>query len=121
MGVFAHRQFGVIEQVRIPALTPTAHSASQLVQLGQAVTLSPVDNQGVGVGDIEASFDDGRRDEHIKAPLPEIDHHRFEIVFRHLSVGDGHPGLGNHFSDLAGFCLDGLHAVVHKEHLALTQ
>src|SRR5206468_12460429 len=45
---------GRVEEVRVGALAAAADPAAQLVQLGQAVHVGPVDDQGVGVGDVQA-------------------------------------------------------------------
>src|SRR5690606_17863002 len=56
-------------QVGVGAVVRPSHAATQLVQLGQAEAVGAVDDDGVGVGDVDARLDDGRAQQHVKALL----------------------------------------------------
>ena len=121
VGHISHGKVIVIEQVGITSLPTSTNPTPELVQLGEAITLSAINDQGVGVRDIEPGFDDGRGDQHIEASLPEIDHDPLEVGLPHLPVGDRHPSLRNELLDPGGDTVDAGHPVVHKEDLAFAQ
>ena len=52
-----------------------ADPAAQLVKLGQAEPVGPIQNQGVDIGQIQAGFDDGGADQHIGLAVGKGDHH----------------------------------------------
>ena len=107
------------EQVGVgPVLVPP-DPAAKLVQLGQAEAVGVVDEDRVGVGDVEARLDDRRADQHVGRAEHELDHRVFQLVLAHLAVADGDPGVRANLLDLAGHLLDGLDAVVQEEDLAL--
>ena len=88
------------------------------MEFGQAEAVSVVDEDGVGVGDIEAGLDDGGADEDIGLVADEAEHLLFELVFGHLAVGDDEAGFGDEASEAIGDGGDGLDAVVEEVNLA---
>ena len=88
------------QQVGVGLGLAAPHPAPQLVELGQAHGMGPVDDDGVGRGDIQAGFDDGGAHQDIDLPAPEAHHDLLQFLFRHLAVGHGHPGLGHHLPDM---------------------
>src|SRR5690606_12360024 len=82
-------------QVRIGAMVRATHATAQLVQLRQAEAVDAVDDDGVGVGDVDARLDDGRAQQYVEALLVEVQHHPFQFAFGHLAVGDADARLGN--------------------------
>ena len=53
------------QQVAIGLAIRPPHTAAQLMQIAQTVVLGIVDDDRIGVGDVDAVFDDGRRDQHV--------------------------------------------------------
>ena len=49
-------------------MTGAPDAAAQLVEIGQAEAVGAVDDDGVGVGDVDAAFDDGAP----KTPKPRV-------------------------------------------------
>ena len=70
-------------------------AAAKLVQVGQAVAVGLVDEDRVGVGNVEAAFDDRRRQQDVGLAADELEHHLFQLVLGHLAVADVDPGLGH--------------------------
>lgn len=103
------------QQVGIGLRLAAAHPAPQLIELGQPQGVGPVDDDGVGLRDVQAGFDDRGAHEHVHFLAPEAQHHLFQLPFRHLAMGHGHPGLGHHLLDLAGPSGQGPHPVVHEK------
>ena len=54
------------KQIAIRPMLPPPDPAAKLVQLAQAKSIGVVDDDRVGVGDIQAGFDDRRADENIR-------------------------------------------------------
>ena len=54
-------------------------------------------------------------------PSQKSTHHLLQRALVHLAVGDGDARLGHQLAQRGGGHVDGLHAVVHPEHLALAQ
>ncbi len=110
-----------VEEVGVAALAATAHPPAQLVELGEAEVVAALDDQGVGVGDVDARFDDRRRDQDVELLLPEVDDDLLQLGLAHLSVGGLDTGLGDDLAEPGGGPVDGLHPVVDVEDLALAQ
>ena len=72
-----------------------ADAAAQLMQIGQAVAIGLVDEDRVGVGNVQPALDDRRGQQHVEAVVDEIDHHLFQLALGHLAVADGDAGLGH--------------------------
>ncbi len=78
------------------------HAAAQLVQIGQAVAVGLVDEDGVGVGNIQPAFDDRGGQQNVELVGDEIQHHLFQLMLRHLAVGDANAGVGHDVLQLVG-------------------
>ena len=89
------------------------------MQLAEAKVFGAIDNQGVGIRNIDSGFDDRGRYQDVELLLPEVDNHLLERSLGHLPVGNGYAGLGHELGQIAGHLVDALNAVVNKEHLAL--
>ncbi len=59
------------EKIGVGGPVPAADSAAELVEVGEAVGVGPIDENRVGVGDIDAVFYDRRREEEVDLPLFE--------------------------------------------------
>jgi hypothetical protein len=74
---------------------PAADAPTKLVEFGEAEAVGAVDEDGVGVGDVEAGFDDGGADEDVGLVADEGEHDGFELAFAHLAVADEDSGAGD--------------------------
>ncbi|CAB4610722.1 unannotated protein [freshwater metagenome] len=90
------------------------------MQLAQAKSLGTINNQGVGIRNIDSGFDDRGRNQHIKTLFPEIDHHLLERRLAHLPMGNRDAGFGHELGQIGSTLVDGFDAVVHEKHLTLT-
>ena len=59
------------EEIGIGGAVPAADAAAELVEIGEAIGVGAVDEDGVGVGDVDAVFDDGGGKEDIELALFE--------------------------------------------------
>ena len=103
-----HQEIGIGEPIR------PAHPAAELIELGEAETIGPVDQEGVGVGDVEPVFDDGGGKKDIGLTVEERPHGLLELTLGHLAVPDHDPGLGHHLVQPKGEGADGFDAIVDE-------
>lgn len=117
-GIALGDHFAGEEEDGVGFFAGAADAAPELVEIGEAEAVGAVDEDGVGVGDVDASFDDGGGEEDIGFVVDEGVHDGFEIVFVHLAVADEDACFGDEFAE--GFVdgLDGFDAVVEEEDLA---
>ena len=94
------------QQVAIGAVLVAAHAAAKLVQVGQPVAVRLVDEDRVGVGDVQPALDDRRGQQQVEAVVDEIEHHPLQLVLGHLAVGDAEAGLGHDLPQPRGEDLD---------------
>ena len=87
------------------------------MQLRQAEFVGAFDDNGVGGWDIDAGFDDGAAQQNIKTLVVEVEHHAFQITFRHLAMGDANVGLWHELLQLLQHAFHGAHVVVQKKYL----
>ena len=100
-------------------MLPSPDAAAKLVQLAQAETVGVVDDDRVGVRDVEARFDDRRADEDVRLVADELQHRVFHLAVAHLPVADDDPRVGHHLLDLVGDLHDVVDAVVDEVDLPL--
>ena len=110
-----------VEEVRVAALTATPDPPPQLVELREAEGVRALDDQGVGVRDVQAVLDDRRADQDVVLALPELVDGALEPLLGHLPVRGGDPGLGHEPAELRGRVVDRGHPVVDVEDLAVAQ
>ena len=88
------------EHVRIRLTGPASHTPPELIKFRQPETVGTVDDNSIGIGNIQPGFDDGGTDKDIHFPLDEPAHHIFQFMFVHLAVSDPDPGAGEHHLEL---------------------
>ncbi len=96
----------------------SAHAPADLVELGESERVGTLDDQRVGVGDVEPGLDDRRRDEHVRVAGEEREHVALELPLGHLPVCDEEAELGAELAQVLDRLLDGLDPVVQDEGLA---
>ena len=107
------------EEISVGFVLGTTDPTPELVEVGEAKAIGAVDDDGVGVGDIEATFDDRGGDQNICLATDKGLHDFFEFVLVHLSVSDDQSGLWAEKSDAVANFFDGLDAIMKKVDLAL--
>ena len=121
VGFLGQRLLGWVEEVGIGAVATAPDATAQLMQLGETEQVAAFDDEGVGVGDVQPTFDDRRADEDVVLPLPEGEHDRLELVFVHLSVRNSDACLRHRLLQPRRRSGDRLGAVVDVEDLAFAQ
>ena len=106
------------QQIGIRRPIAAADAAAQLIELRQAVAIGAIDDDRVGVGDVEAVLDDRRREQDVGLVRHEIEHRALERVLAHLAVADDDARVGHEPLQQVAHRVDRLDAVVDEEHLA---
>ena len=110
--ILAHGQ-----QIGIGLMVRAADATTQLVQLRQAEAIGAIDQDGVGIGNVDAGFDDGRAQQQVEALLHEVAHDTLQIAFMQLAMRHRNARFGQQRRQLFALGLDGFHFIVQKEHL----
>ena len=106
------------QQIGVGLRAAAADATPELIEVRETETIRAIDDDGVGVGNIDTAFDDGRADEHVGFAIDKLVHHILKQFLIHLAVADDDPCFRAKRADAAGDVLDGDHAVVQKEDLA---
>src|SRR3954471_7346932 len=116
--LLGERRRARVQEVRVRALARAAHAPADLVELGEAEVVGTLDDQRVGLRDVDARLDDAGRDEHVGLAAQEAHHPRLELLLVELAVGhlEAHPGA--QAAQALGRLVDRLDAVVDEERLA---
>ena len=92
-----------------------------LVELGEAEAVRPVDDDRVGRRDVEAGTDDRRAHQDVVLPPDEPRHRPLDLLRRHLPMDHPHLRLRDELLDEAGHREDRPDAVVEEEDLAVSR
>jgi len=96
-----------------------ADPPAKLVELRHAESVRAVDQDGIGVRDVEAALDDRRAEQDVELAADERVHDLGELGGAHLPVADLDARLGHELAEALADPLDGLHPVVEVEDLPL--
>ena len=110
--VFGEHEIGVRLPVR------ASHAAFKLVHLREAEALRIFDDERVGMGVVDAAFDNRGGNEHIDLARAEIFHHAFELFFAHLAVRHANARFSSGFLHATDGFFDCAHAIAHVIYLS---
>ena len=108
----------LIQQVGIGKVIGTPHPAPHLVELRQAKSIRIINNNRVGVGNIQPAFDNAGSQQNIVLALVELHHDTLQLCLRHLAVGNLNHCIRHDFLQLQLHLLNGFHPVVDKINLS---
>jgi hypothetical protein len=91
------------------------------MQLGEAEQVRTLEDERVGVGDVQPALDDRRADEDVELLLPEGDDESLEDVLVHLAVRHLDARLRYEVTQPRRGLLDGLDPIVNVEDLSLAE
>ena len=118
-GLVGQEGKGRCEQVAEGFARPAPHAATHLVKVRKAEAVGCVDDDGVGIGYVDAVFHDGRGNEHVVVVIDKAHDDFFQLLGRHLPMTDGDAGIGHVFLDQGRKVGQGRHTVGHDVHLAV--
>src|SRR5580658_4333218 len=96
-----------------------AYAAAQLVKFRQAEAVGTVDEDSVGLGDVQTVFDDSCSHHYVGFISYEFEHDAFELFFAHLAVADDYASFGNEFLNEGSERIYRFDAVVDEIDLAV--
>ncbi len=105
------------EEVGMRAEPVPTDPAPELIELGQAKAIRPIDDDGIGRRDVEARLDDGRRAEELVPPGVKVAHDPLQRLLGHLAMGHGDLHVGEEALQESRHRMDALHPVVDEEDL----
>jgi hypothetical protein len=91
--VVAERVVLVVEQIAVAALRAAPDAPAQLVQLRQPEMVGAVDDDRVGVGDVQPVLDDRGGDQHVDVAVGKAHHHILQLALGHLPMTHADGGL----------------------------
>ena len=82
----AQRILLTIEEVAPGTTTASPNAAAQLIELRQAELIGAVNNDRIGIRNVEARFNDGGAGKNVHLAAHELAHHALELAVLHLAV-----------------------------------
>lgn len=116
-GVAAGHEVARDHEVGVGAFAAATNATAQLVEVGEAEAVGAVDDNGVGVGDVDAGFDDGGADQDVGFGVDEFLHDAFEDFGLHLAVTVEDACFGAELLQFGLHVLDAGDAVVQEKDL----
>ena len=110
-----------VQEIGIASFARPADAATKLVQLGQAHMVGILDDQRIGIRNIQSRFNDRRANQHVILAVPEPFDGVLQLILIHLAMRHDHARFRNKFTNMLRGLLDRPHTVVHVEHLAISQ
>ena len=98
-------------------MVAAADAPAKLVQLRQPEFVGAVDDDGVGVGDVDAGFDDGGTEQHVESLLQKVAHDLFQLALAQLSVRYADAGFGQQGFQPLAHVFNRIHFIVQEKHL----
>ena len=105
------------EQVAESLAVAPAHAPAHLVEVAKPEVVGTVYYYGVGVGDVDAVFHDGCRQQHVVVIVGKVHDDLLQVVWLHLPVANGNAHVGYVFAYHLGYVCQLADAVVYKIHL----
>ena len=88
------------------------------MEVAESEAMSSIDDNGIGIGDIQSALHDGGGEEHIIVIVGKIEHHLLQLVTWHSAMSYSHTGIGDTTMN-EGFQFGKLtDAWGHEEHLS---
>ena len=81
------------KQVGVCLVFVAPHSPPELVELAQSESICSIDHDGVGVWDINATFDNGRGNQNVCLSVDELPHDPFKYLGLHLTMANHDAGF----------------------------
>ncbi len=106
------------QQIAICAVLVPPHSASQLVQVCQAISIGVINEHRVRIRNIEPAFYNRRGQQNIDLAAHETQHHVFQLMLRHLPVADVDPSFRHDLGQPRRHPMDIVDTIVNKINLA---
>ena len=109
------------QQIAESLAVAASHTASHLVQVGESEVVSSIDDDGVGIGNIDTVLHDSCRQQHVVVIILEVDDNLFQFLRFHLPVTHGDTGIRDIFADEFLDALQVVDARIDEIHLSVAR
>ena len=69
------------------------------MEVGESEVMGTVDDDRIGIGDIDTILDNSGGEQHVVVVVGEVEDDLFKLIGLHLSVSDGHTSIGDVLMD----------------------
>ena len=83
------------EQITESLAVAAPHTATHLVQVGEAEILGTIYYNGIGIGDVDAVLHDGGGEQHVVVVVGEVEHDLLQFLGLHLAVANSDATVGD--------------------------
>src|SRR5207247_5065478 len=97
----------------------SSDAPAQLIEIGETKSVCTIDDDGIGVRNIEPALDNRRANDYVDFSADESRHDAFQFVRIHLAMPDLNPCLWTKMDNTIGRRVDRMDAVMQKENLTL--
>ena len=109
------------QQVTERLTVATTHTATHLVQVGESEVVGSVDDDGVGVGYVDAVLDDGRRQQHVVVVVGKVEDNLLQFLGLHLTVSHRYACVRHVLIDNLLDALQVVDARIDEVHLTIAR
>ncbi|CAB4882033.1 unannotated protein [freshwater metagenome] len=117
----AQRRSTRVEEIGVGTLAAATDAAADLVKLRESEEVGALDDQRVGLRDVEPRFDDARRYQDVGIAAQEAHHAVLEILLGELPMSDLETQLRAQGAQALGGLIDRFDPVVQEEGLPATR
>ena len=106
------------EEIGVGLVFVAPDPAPQLIEIAQAESVRAINNDGIGVRNIQTALNYGSGEEHVCLAIDKARHDLFQVITVHLSVADHDPRFGQERAQPDRHRVDVKDAVVEVKALA---
>ena len=90
------------------------------MQVAKTKVLCTIDNNSIGIGDIDTILHDGGRQKHIVVVVREVENNLLQFLGFHLTMTDGHTTIGDILMNHLLYMCQVTDTVIHEIDLSIT-
>ena len=120
LGFGSQRRQRRSQQITESLLVASPHTSTHLMQVTQSKVLRLIDNNRIGIRDINSTLNNGSGKQYIVIIIHKTEDNLFQLFGLHLSMTDTNTAIRNVTHDHCFQFCQVLYAIIHKEHLTVT-
>src|SRR5580698_3203772 len=109
------------EEIGVGGPVPAPDAPAELVEIAEAVGIGPIDQDRIGIRDIDSVFDEGCGEEEIELSRFKLMEDGVDLIGVHLPMDDPNAGRWDELLDTARLAVDALDAVVDEVGLSASR
>ena len=95
----------------------SSYTSAQLVKIAHSKVMRIIDDNGIRIRNVNTTFNNRSRDQHIEFSFNEFVHHFFQVFSAQLSMTNANAHIWTYALNQSGHFAKILNAVVHEENL----